>query len=66
MAPGDQFLPLQIRNCYPKGKVANDDVLDALIAAIEASRCLRDGVAILPGTPEIDSRGLSMEIVFAL
>lgn len=56
------------RKRYPKkSEVADDDVLDALIAAIAASRCLQRGVfATMPDAPETDSRGLPMEMVFAV
>lgn len=47
---------------YPRRLVAADDVIDALCLAITADR---DRLATLPAEPEMDSRGLPMEIVYA-
>ncbi len=47
---------------YP-GKVKEDDVLDALVAAVTASKGIY-GLSIIPDLPEIDSKGLSMQMVY--
>ena len=52
------------RICWGK-KVATDDILDALAAAITA-RAAPDGLLTIPETPEVDSRGLPMEMVYRL
>ena len=48
---------------FPRSKVARDDVLDALVAAITASKG-RQGLLSIPERPEVDSKGLPMEIVY--
>jgi predicted RNase H-like nuclease len=55
-----------VRANHKKREVADDDILDALIPAIAALRCLRTGVVkTVPANPEIDARGLRMEMVYA-
>ena len=44
-------------------KVAEDDILDALVAAVTASR-EKQGLPTIPEKPEIDSKGLPMEMVY--
>ena len=53
----------RIRTEFRRGDVANDDILDAMAAAITASA---DPVALktLPEHPTKDSRGLPMEMVY--
>ncbi len=46
-----------------KGKVKEDDILDALIAAVTASLNIYGPTAI-PEPPEIDSKGLTMQMVY--
>ncbi|MGH8472253.1 MAG: DUF429 domain-containing protein [Gammaproteobacteria bacterium] len=61
---GDHFIePHAARKCYPRSRVALDDVLDAYALAITASR-LHGGSAVrLPESkPERDGNGLRMEI----
>ena len=48
---------------YPSSKVARNDILDALIAAVTAS-AERRGLSSIPKTIEVDSKGQSMEIVY--
>lgn len=43
-------------------KVAEDDILDALVAAVTASR-EKQGLSTIPEKPEVDSEGLPMEMV---
>ena len=52
-----------VRRRYLKRQVADDDVRDALVAAICASLCARIGLITLPAAPDTDARGLPMEIV---
>lgn len=53
-----------VRARHLKREVADDDVLDALVAAVSAARCVRGNLATLPATPETDARGLPMEMVY--
>lgn len=46
---------------FPRNAVGRDDVLDALAAAVVASR--RSGLRTLPPEPPADEQGLEMEIV---
>lgn len=48
---------------YLRKEVSRDDILDALVAAVMASK-ERQGLLTIPEKPEIDSRGLPMEIVY--
>ena len=49
---------------YKRCEVASDDILDALVAAVTAFKG-RQGLSSIPQTPEIDSKGLSMEMVYS-
>lgn len=46
-----------------RGKVAEDDVIDALVAAVTASRSIC-GLSFIPDPPEIDSMGLPMQMAY--
>jgi len=46
-----------------RGKVAEDDIIDALSAAITASKSVY-GLSFVPDSPEIDSTGLPMQMVY--
>ena len=46
-----------------RGKVAEDDILDALVAAVTASKSIY-GLSLVPDPPEIDSMGLSMQMAY--
>jgi len=48
-----------------QGKVAVNDILDALVAAVTASK-ESQGLLTIPEKPEIDSKGLPMEMVYLL
>ena len=48
-----------------QGRAAEHDILDALAAAVTASS-ERRGLSTIPEKPEVDSRGLSMEMVYYL
>lgn len=50
---------------YLRKDVAEDDILDALVAAVTASK-ERRGLSSIPETVEIDSKGLPMEMVYYL
>ena len=50
-------------DCYPRKDLARDDILDALVNAVTASRL--DDLATLPKDPPKDNRRLPMEIVYA-
>ena len=54
----------RIKNQYKVKDVRSDDIVDAMAAALTASLSERYGIQTLPQTPEIDSHGLRMEIVF--
>ena len=49
---------------HGRSAVQPDDVIDALVGAVTA-RVGGSGLKTLPATPEIDSRGLRMEVVYA-
>ena len=49
---------------YKRCEVASDDILDALVAAVTAFKG-RQGLSSIPQTPEIDSKGLPMEMVYS-
>lgn len=53
------------RTKYPRKLVEKDDIVDALACAVTAMMC-REKASILPANPEIDSKGLPMEIVYHL
>lgn len=46
-----------------RGKVAEDDIIDALVAAVTASRSIC-GLSFIPNPPEIDSMGLPMQMAY--
>ncbi len=48
---------------YPRKQVSRDDILDALVAAVIASK-ESQGLLTIPEKPEIDSKGLHMEMVY--
>lgn len=48
---------------YLRKEVARDDILDALVVAVTASKENR-GLLTIPEKPEIDSKGLPMQIVY--
>ena len=53
------------RGKYTKRKVADDDILDALASAITAKIGCENGFMTLPDNPPKDSKGLTMEMVYA-
>lgn len=50
-------------NSYARSVVARDDILDALVALLVASTS-DDKLKTMPPTPNMDSRGLPMEMVY--
>ncbi len=48
---------------YLRKEVARDDILDAMSAAITASR-INQGLLMIPKTTELDSNGLPMQMVY--
>ena len=48
---------------YLRKEVAKDDILDALVAAVTASK-ERQGLSTIPDNPKVDSKGLPMEMVY--
>ena len=57
----------EARREYAKAQVADDDILDALALAITAKiGCQRGGFKTLPENPPTDSKGLPMEMVYAI
>ena len=51
------------RHNFRRNRVAKDDILDALVAAVTASR-EKQGLLTIPEIPEIDSKGLPMEMLY--
>ncbi len=54
----------EIRAQWPKRDLASDDILDALVGAVTASR--PEWLVSLPEISEVDELGLPMEIVYAV
>ncbi len=54
---------IKVMSQLPRGKFAVDDLHDAFAALWTARRLQRRQAVVLPEAPEIDSRGLRMEIV---
>lgn len=50
---------------YFRREVARDDILDAMAAAVTSSKA-RQGLLTVPENPEVDSKGLPMEMVYYL
>lgn len=48
---------------YSRKEVAKDDILDALVAVITASK-IDLGLLMIPTNPEIDSNGLPMQMIY--
>ncbi|MBA7469575.1 hypothetical protein ES707_04847 [subsurface metagenome] len=48
---------------YLRREVARDDILDAMVAAVTSSKA-RQGLLTVPENPEVDSKGLPMEMVY--
>jgi predicted RNase H-like nuclease len=55
-----------VRCKYRRAEVADDDIYDALVAAVTAQLFTSGRGATLPDIPEFDSFGLPMEMVYAL
>jgi predicted RNase H-like nuclease len=53
----------EARSRHPRSRVADDDILDAMVLAVAARAALEAGVPTPPASPERDSAGLRMEIV---
>ncbi|MFO7996428.1 MAG: DUF429 domain-containing protein [Dehalococcoidia bacterium] len=51
------------RHNFRRTRLAKDDILDALVAAVTASR-EKQGLLTIPEIPEIDSKGLPMEMLY--
>ena len=54
----------EVARAHRKTALTRDDVIDALAGAVTA-RLGESGLKTLPATPELDGRGLRMEIVYA-
>jgi predicted RNase H-like nuclease len=52
------------RGTCPRSKVGDDDILDAIGALWSAARIFAGIAEMLPASPESDSTGLRMEIVY--
>jgi len=48
---------------YLRKEVARDDILDAIVAAVTASK-QGQKLLTIPASPELDSKGLSMEMIY--
>ncbi len=55
-----------VRARFLKREVADDDVLDALVAAVCARICAGGNMTTFPARPEVDPQGLPMEMVYPL
>ena len=64
--PFTEEVVANIRQHFLVKDVADDDVCDALVAAVSAKLCVANGTLTLPGVPDVDSRGLPMEMVYPL
>lgn len=64
--PFTDELVASVRRHHLVKDVADDDVRDALIAAIAARLCVANGALTLPGVPDMDARGLPMEMVYPI
>ena len=53
------------RGKYTKAQVADDDIVDAIAIAITAKIGCENGFMTLPDNPPKDSKGLTMEMVYA-
>ncbi len=62
--PQAEAIYREIRAQWPKRDLASDDILDALVGAVTASR--PEWLASLPDAVEVDELGLPMEIVYAV
>ena len=51
---------------FDKEQASRDDILDALAAAITAKIGDKGGYKTLPENPPKDSKGLTMEMVYAI
>lgn len=63
--PAAESIIMQALNNYPKRLVSRDDIVDALVGAITAGGGA-GALATLPEIPEIDPRGLPMEMIYQL
>ncbi len=55
----------EVTSAHRKSALRPDDVIDALVGAVTA-RLGAERLRTLPATPEHDSKGLRMEIVYAV
>ena len=55
-------IPDELRTRWPKSIVAADDILDAHAACWTAERILKGEAEQIPPTPEVDAKGLRMEM----
>ena len=63
LVPRVDELVHQVRDRYRKAQVADDDIYDALVAAVTAERYAGGEGKTLPESPEVDTLGLRMEMV---
>ena len=63
--PSAAAIVAEVARGHRKTDVQPDDVIDALVGAVTAGRGVAEGFRTLPATPELDRRGLRMEIVYA-
>jgi predicted RNase H-like nuclease len=61
----DEIVEATISN-YRRKKVARDDILDALAAAITAKIGFEDGFEYAPCNPETDSKGLKIQMAYCI
>jgi len=61
--PYTEDLVCHALKAYSRSRLSRDDILDALVAAVTASKG-RQGLLTIPENPEADSKGLPMEMVY--
>ena len=54
---------LEARNLYRRHDVADDDIIDAMAAAVTAALASGSGVPSIPSNPPVDAAGLRMEMI---
>ena len=65
-APFTDELVASVRQHHLVKDVPDDDVCDALVAAVSAKLCVANGTLTLPGVPDVDPRRLPMEMVYPI
>lgn len=64
LSPNARTFYKQIRRRHKVKDVRSDDIIDGMVAALSASLSGQYPLQTLPETPQLDSHGLRMEIIF--